>query len=203
MVLAHHLHDVITKHRASKSPLISFSGEVATMAIEAQLPQERSERVILEQKSSVDVETLRSMFEARDIALNKLISSTTALAQTSDTINLDSDSSPTSEEQQRKESNVESLKCISCQEIISCSFPPLRSAVAAYRRSQLNPLSLLSSTTIPGITPLVAADLEPKYTNWTTDFVGSGSLSSNSSSVSSSFPSSSSSQNLGLSLRFS
>lgn len=169
MVLAHHLYDVVKKHRASRSPL------VGSHDVEHEPSQELDDvaRVCDDLKEvSVDAETLRSMFEARDIALNKLISSTTATAtataaQTCETMKSESVSSPLGgeegEEAAVKESNVESLECPSCQETISCSFRPLRSAVAAHRRSQLDPVS--SST-------ISAAELEPKHTNWTTDFFG-------------------------------
>ena len=157
MVLAHHLYDVVKKHRASRSPLMISSHHDDQH--EPSQEHEDVDRVCDDLKEvSVDAETLRSMFEARDIALNKLISSTTAAAQTSETMKSES-----VEGEELKESNVESVECPSCRETISCSFRPLRSAVAAHRRSLLDPLS--SST-------ISAVELEPKHTNWTTDFFG-------------------------------
>jgi hypothetical protein len=170
MVLAHHLYDVVTTHRASRNPLISSQDD----EFETVTQLTKQSTVSVEQNPSVDVETLRSMFEARDIALNKLISSTTALAQqTSETMDHDSPTSPSSSPmapEQLKESEtdaeLEFLKCLSCQEIIQCSFPPLRSAVAVHQRNQL------SANPLPSLTTLSPSDLEPRCTNWTTDFVG-------------------------------
>lgn len=151
MVLAHHLYDVITNHRAAKSAIPSMEEVKISGDLESATGND-----------SVDVETLRTMFEARDIALNKLISATTSLTMSSDTsTSLDSDSpSPaTQQDATDLEIELEAIQCVACQEYVSCTFPPLKSAVASHRLQYLE-----NNPTV--------CDLEPKYTNWTTDYIG-------------------------------
>ncbi len=52
------------------------------------------------------------------------------------------------------------MNCISCQQIISCSFSPLESVSAKFRKQK----QTSKEQTIE--------ELEPNYTNWTNDYVG-------------------------------
>jgi hypothetical protein len=168
MVLAHHLYDLITEHRAKKNSIPlhlidtpqegSQGNDLVDFTCIPQSegsPTHSSEGGMLESNSVVDTNTLRSMFQARDVALGKLMTATAALS-VSPTERFDDKESAT--EKKKDEVETESLECPSCRGLIPCTFPPLRSAVAVYQ-SQLI-----------GATP--GPDFEPKQTNWTTDFIG-------------------------------
>lgn len=105
--------------------------------------------------SEISVGSLRAMFEARDVALNKLIESTSLL--NSESLNKEIKNSNDKIENKNKET----VRCISCQELICCTFPPLQSAAAKYRREKLSNINEES-----------VIELEPKYTNWTSDYIG-------------------------------
>lgn len=114
--------------------------------------------------AAIPVETLRKMFEARDVALNKLIQSTSLLESASSKLapgTTISESVSLTENNDVKSTNGDLLTCNFCHQVTDCSFPPLQSAAAKYRKQKLSSTELLPIT-----------ELEPNFTNWTSDFIG-------------------------------
>ena len=120
-------------------------------------------------RTSTSAESLRALFEARDVALNKLIQSTSLLTLSTSSPdetneknekNESSNSSDGGSKSSNSDSSNGSVRCISCQQLIPCTFLPLQSAAAKYRKQQ----TLNNEESI--------IELEPKYTNWTSDYIG-------------------------------
>jgi hypothetical protein len=149
MVLAHHLFDLITQHRSKKKSIPLHLLQDDQVDPSAQTEDSTGERQS-DPNPSIDTNTLRSMFQARDLALEKIMTATAALSLSP------SPSEVTAPAENSEES--ETIECPSCREVIPCTFPPLRSAVAVYESQR--------------VAAVPSSEYEPKHTNWTADYIG-------------------------------